>query len=149
MPEVAAISPVDTVRAFFDGIGSGDLGAIARHAAPDIVYVIYGADESTASTLPWAGRHMGHDAVRAAFSAIQAELSIGEFSIDSMFADGGEVAAFGRYRATSRSTGRSFETPFGQIATVVDGLIRRCTMSEDSHAVAAAIGTGDSGQRYP
>lgn len=137
-------SPVEVVRAFFDGMESGDLQAVSRHAAADVVYVIHGQDEATASAIPWAGRHRGRIALTTALSTMQMELVIGEFAIGSMISEGGLVATAGRYRATSRSTGRCFETPFVHFATVIDGFISHCTMAEDSAAVSTAIGASDA-----
>lgn len=131
--------PVEVVRAFFNELSGGDLEAIARYTSADVVYMIYGDDEATAAAVPWAGRHQGHAALKTVFSAIYAELRIEEFSISAMFGESELVAIFGHYRAASVSTGRTFSTPFAQRAKVVNGAIVECIMSEDSHAVAAAI----------
>lgn len=132
-------SAVKVVRAFFDVLSAGDLGAISRFTAPDVIYVIYGEDSCANDAVPWAGRHHGHGALRTAFETIYSELRVERFTVDLMFGEGEFVAIFGQYQATSISTGRSFRTPFAQRARVVNGAIVECVMSEDSRAVAAAI----------
>jgi ketosteroid isomerase-like protein len=105
---------VKVIQDIYGDFGRGDIGSMLGKLSDDVEFISPG-------TLPWAGRHHGHEAVAAFFQRLGGALDITRFEPREFLNDGDKVAVIGFEAATSRSTGRSFEMDFVHVWTVRDG----------------------------
>jgi len=62
-----------------------------------------------------------------------------DFEMDRTFIDGTEAAVFGKAGRTVKATGKKFKEPFVMRFTIINGLITKLLMLEDSHQIEKAF----------
>lgn len=124
------------LEGFFQGTGNNDPGAIGNYLAEDIDFYI-----AESPFLPWTGKKQGKQAVINALEQLIAAHHTDEddFEMDHTFVDGTEAAVFGRAGRTVKATGKKFKEPFVMRFTIIDGLIIKLMMLEDSHQIEKAF----------
>ena len=124
---------VDTIRAGYDALATGNVPAILAMCDPAIEW-------TEAEGFPYAGTYIGPDAV---LSGVIARLGSEwtPFQVKpAEFIDGGDqVVVLGRYAATYNETGKSFDAAFAHVWTLRDGKVVRFRQYVDSALVQEAL----------
>jgi len=121
---------------FFQGTGNNDPDAIAKYLADDIDFYI-----AESPYMPWTGHKKGKQEVITALKQLIAAHHTAEddFEMDRTFIDGTEAAVFGKAGRTVKATGKKFKEPFVMRFTIINGLITKLLMLEDSHQIEKAF----------
>jgi uncharacterized protein len=103
--QVSADANIKTITTIYEAFGRGDVATILDAVTDDVDW----AAEAASSAAPWYGVRHGRDAVAAFFSDFGSTMEVEEFSPVSFAANDTEVLTVVRFRARSRSTGRTAE----------------------------------------
>jgi ketosteroid isomerase-like protein len=103
--QVSADANIKTITTIYEAFGRGDVATILDAVTDDVDW----AAEAASSAAPWYGVRHGRDAVTAFFSDFGSTMEVEEFSPVSFAANDTEVLTVVRFRARSRSTGRTAE----------------------------------------
>lgn len=124
----------DTVMAFMSAMGSGDMAAMDKLMADDMVW----HNEGDAS-LPWIGETVGKENIFQFLEVFSSNLSVTKWENEDAFASGDTVAVFGRMNGTTTNSGQEVgEFTFALRAKVRDGQVILWNWFEDSFAVSKA-----------
>ena len=122
-------------RALLEGIGGGDdPEAIAAPFATNLVFEIQGDD----GVLPWVGKKTGREAVADFNREIRMLTEPLTIDVEDILASESRAAIVGSLKTRIKATGRITATQFAIILTVVDGVVTRFQMLEDSFDVSKA-----------
>ncbi|MEM0977203.1 MAG: nuclear transport factor 2 family protein [Pseudomonadota bacterium] len=125
----------DTVMAFMDAMGGGDMETMNTLMADDMVW----HNEGDAS-LPWIGETVGKENIFQFLGIFSSNLSVTKWENEDAFASGDTVAVFGRMNGTTTKSGQEVgEFTFALRAKVRDGQIVLWNWLEDSFAVSQAF----------
>ncbi|UST79637.1 nuclear transport factor 2 family protein [Pseudomonas siliginis] len=114
--------------------------AAEKLAAPDATYVSLNFDNpELRKIMPWTGTNKGPKAFSSLFMKVQDYWKIENFTIDSKFSSGEEVAIFGRFTYRSVAVGRVFTSPFSIHAKVHNGKMTYFQFMEDTYASASSF----------
>lgn len=136
-PGVAA-APSWVVRAYFDAFGRSDVDAALGLLTDDVVWHVDGA-----VTVPTVGFLRGRDRVRLWLASFLDNFVPRVFAINRLFELNDEVIAFGYFRHTVVSTGRTVGSDLAIRFTVRDGRIARYQILEDSLGLTRAFDPND------
>ena len=128
------------VQSLYEAFGRGDIPFILANLASDTVWTTEGP-----ASIPYTGVRRGEKEVLGFFEALGGTLSDMKLTTDHFVAQGEAVTTFGRFAATVKSTGKSFDTPVahyfqirgGKVAVFID-IGETATMAEAYTASAAA-----------
>ena len=124
----------DTVMAFMGAMGSGDMEAMDRLMADDMVW----HNEGDAS-LPWIGGAKGKENIFAFLAVFSENLQTTKWENTDAFASGDTVAVFGKMNGITPHSGQKIgEFTFALRAKVRDGQVVLWHWFEDSFAVSQA-----------
>lgn len=124
----------DTVMAFMDAMGGGDIDAMGALMADDMTWHNEG-DKS----LPWIGETVGKENIFKFLGVFSSNLQTTLWENEDAFASGNTVSVFGRMNATLTKTGKpTGEFTFALHAKVRGGQIVLWNWLEDSFAVSQA-----------
>lgn len=128
-------SSFDTVMAFMNAMGSGDMKTMDSLMADDMVWHNEGDD-----SLPWIqGDISGKQAIFEFLPVFSSNLQTTKWENSDAFASGDTVAVFGVMAATATKTGKSTgDFAFALRAKVRDGQLILWHWFEDSFAVSQA-----------
>jgi len=87
--------------------------------------------------VPQAGERVGKAAVAEFFALLPEVQTFEQFEPRQFIAQRDKVVALGRYRGTSKATGRSYESDFAMVFTVQNGKITAFEEYTDSAAINA------------
>ena len=93
----------------------------------------------TASHVPFSGKRQGKPGVAEFFQLVATHEDFTQFEPREFVAQGDAVVAVCHYKATSKATGKTFESDFVMVFTLKDGKIVRFREFTDSAAVNAAF----------
>ena len=126
----------EVLGGFFQGTSQNDPKAIALYLAEDIDFYI-----AESPHMPWTGKKKGKQEVIKALEQLIAAHHTDEddFEMDHTFIDGTEAAVFGKAGRTVKATGKKFKEPFVMRFTIINGLITKLLMLEDSHRIEKAF----------
>lgn len=128
----------DTVMAFMDAMGSGDVAAMDKLMADDMVWHNEGD-----TRLPWIGETVGKENIFEFLGVFASNLSVTKWENEDAFASGDTVAVFGRMNGTTTNSGQDVgEFTFALRAKVRDGQVVLWNWIEDSFAVSQAYHGG-------
>jgi uncharacterized protein len=113
-------NPVQTIQAIYDAFGRGDIPFILDQLDPGVVW-----EFEAPAILSFGGIRRGPAEVVGFFEGIAAEHDNPKLAISDVFGDGGKVAAFGRYDATMKATGKAVSSPLAHFWTFRDGKVIR------------------------
>lgn len=124
----------DTVMAFMGAMGSGDMDAMGKLMADDMVWHNEGDDR-----LPWIGGASGKQNVFAFLEVFSSNLQTTKWENTDAFASGDTVAVFGVMNAVTTHSGQETgDFSFALRAKVRDGQVVLWHWFEDSFAVSQA-----------
>ncbi|MET0407281.1 MAG: nuclear transport factor 2 family protein [Hyphomicrobium sp.] len=126
---------VQTVKDFFEALGSGDKHALLAVTAKDIEWIIPGSD------WPLAGTHRGHDGLSKLLQTASESVETSFPKPPEFVAQGDQVMVIGFAKGTVKATKKTFEDYFVFAITVRDGKLTRIREYVDTQALARAAST--------
>lgn len=123
------------VRSLYDSFGRGDLKSILDRLDPSIDWIF----STSASAIPWCGRHSGVEGATSFFKALTDNLDFEVFEPRLFFAAGDNVTVLGRTLARVKSTGKKFDSEWAHVFTFKGGKIERFQEFYDTAAIVDAI----------
>jgi ketosteroid isomerase-like protein len=132
---VSADANIKTITQVYEAFGRGDVAAILDAITDDVDW----AAEAASSAAPWYGVRHGRDAVAAFFSDFGSTMEVEEFTPVSFAANDTDVLTVVRFRARSRSTGKTSEMNLHHYFKFRDGKIAYYRGSEDSAQTEAVL----------
>ena len=122
---------IDTVRAIYDAIATGDTAAIAARLAPDIRI------EQTPE-LPWGGVFEGLAGFAQFSKTLRAHID-SRVAVDRIFEAGADVVVIGRTIGQTKAKAAPFEVAVTHVLTVRDGKVTQARYFIDTPAMLAAL----------
>jgi uncharacterized protein len=122
---------IEIVRGIYDALARLDLDALLAICDPACVI-------TQDASLPWGGRHVGHDGVAAFALALVGSIE-SAVTIESLFEADGQVIQCGRTRGTVRANGNAFDVPEVHVWSLQDGNVTAAHFAIDTPAMLAAL----------
>ena len=124
------------VQDAYAAFGRGDIPTLLGYLTDDIHWqpVI-----GTAKHVPFSGERKGKAAVAEFFKQVSENEEFQLFEPREFVAQGDRVVAIGHYRGVTKSTGRTFDSPFVMVFTLRDGKVATFREFTDSAAINAAF----------
>jgi uncharacterized protein len=130
-----------TIDEFLGRVAAGDPEGIAQLFADQVDWRLDWPDGDYSQTVPWIRHRSTRADVADNFRQIGEHHVPGESDarVHAVLVDGTDAVVLGEVAHTAKPTGRSYVAAFALHLTVVDGLITRYHIYEDSLAVAQAF----------
>ncbi|WP_205388954.1 nuclear transport factor 2 family protein [Sulfitobacter sp. JL08] len=126
---------LDTVMAFMETMGGGDMDRMGALMANDMVWQNEGDPD-----LPWIGTWQGKETIFGFLGTSSQNVQVTRWENQDAFASGDTVAVFGRMRLRLTASGaETDEFTFALRAKVRDGQVVLWNWFEDSYAVSQAF----------
>lgn len=125
---------VETVTAFFEKLGAGDLPGALAFCTEDVVLHFPGP-----KTIPHAGSWHGRRGLADFFHKVHDALEVESFSTIGLLGEGEVAVVLGTARMTPRATGRSYEEHWVLVFQVKEGRITELREHHDTAAIAEAF----------
>ena len=125
---MSADANIKTITQVYEAFGRGDVAAILDAVTDDVDW----AAEAASSGAPWYGVRHGRDAVAPFFSDFGSTMEVEEFTPVSFAANDTDVLSVVRFRARSRSTGKTAEMNLHHYFKFRDGKIAYYRGTEDT-----------------
>ena len=125
----------NTVKAMYAAFGRGDIPALLNSLADRIEWEIPGRQDG----IPFAGTYRGRDSVGQFFTLMAESIDYNLFEPREFIAQGNQVIALGRYKATAKPSGNTFETEWAMAWTLSEGKATHFRVYDDTSAVLAAL----------
>jgi uncharacterized protein len=109
---------IQTLKGIYAAFGRGDIATVMSHVGEDVVWQAEGPAE-----LVFTGIRHGLAETAGFFAGIAQEHADPKLEMTDFLASGDSVAAFGRYEATLRRSGRRVNSPVGHLFKFRDGKI--------------------------
>ena len=124
------------VQDAYAAFGRGDIPTLLTYLTDDIHWqpVI-----GTATHVPFSGERKGKVGVAEFFKQVSEAEDFQLFEPREFVAQGDTVVAIGHYRAVTKATGRTFDSPFVMVFTLRDGKVASFREFTDSAAINAAF----------
>jgi ketosteroid isomerase-like protein len=132
---VSADVKIKTIEQVYEAFGRGDVAAILDAVTDDVDW----AAETASTGAPWYGVHHGRDAVAEFFTAFGSAMEVQEFRPISFAANDTDVLTVVRFRARSRSTGKTAAMDLHHFFTFRDGKIAYYRGTEDTAQTEAVL----------
>jgi uncharacterized protein len=123
---------IDIITRLYEAFAQQDLDGLLALVDPACVIT---QDPS----LPWGGRHKGHDGV-ATFAVTLVGTIDSTVTIESLFEADGQVIQCGHTSGTVRANGNAFDIPEVHVWTLKDGMVVAAHFAIDTPAMLAALG---------
>jgi len=133
---------LEKVKSMYAAFGRGDAGYILDGLAEDVEWILEGP-----AILPFAGTRRGRTEVTGFFEALATTQTNHKLTIDTYVAQGDVVATMGRYAATVKATGRSFDSKVAHFFTFRDGKVAKFADFVDTAQMASAYETAAAAAR--
>ncbi len=124
------------VQDAYAAFGRGDIPSLLGYLTDDVQWR---PAVGTGTHVPFAGERSGKAAVAEFFKLVADSETFQQFEPREFIAQGSIVAAIGHYRATTKSTRKSFESDFVMVFTFRDGKVSAFREFTDSAAINAAF----------
>ena len=128
------MSNIDIIRNLYADLNHGDLANVLDACTDDCRWSIPGAPE-----LPYAGVHVGKEAIRNFFRRMRKALYIQSFVPTRFLEDKDLVVAIGHYSGAARPTDRPFASTWVHCWWLRDGRVANFGDSQDTLAVARCL----------
>lgn len=127
------------VQDAYAAFGRGDIPALLGYLTDDVSWqpVI-----GTSAQVPFSGRRKGKAAVADFFRIVAEAEDFQQFEPREFVAQGDKVVAIGHYKATSKSTRKSFEADFVMVFALRNGQVYDFREFTDSAAIDASFAVG-------
>ena len=132
---MSADANIKTITQVYEAFGRGDVAAIIDTVTDDVDW----AAEAASSAAPWYGVRHGRDAVAAFFSDFGSTMEVEEFTPVSFAANDTDVLTMVRFRARSRSTGKTAAMNLHHYFKFRDGKIAYYRGTEDTAQTETAL----------
>ena len=132
---MSADANIKTITQVYEAFGRGDVAAILDAVTDDVDW----AAEAASSAAPWYGVRHGRDAVAAFFSDFGSTMEVEEFTPVSFAANDTDVLTMVRFRARSRSTGKTAAMNLHHYFKFRDGKIAYYRGTEDTAQTQAVL----------
>ena len=132
---MSADANIKTIAEVYQAFGRGDVAAILDAVTDDVDW----AAEAASSAAPWYGVRHGKEAVAAFFAAFGSTMEVEEFTPVSFAANETDVLTLVRFRARSRSTGKSASMNLHHYFRFRDGKVAYYRGTEDSAQTEAVL----------
>ena len=132
---MSADANIKTITQVYEAFGRGDVAAILDAVTDDVDW----AAEAASSAAPWYGVRHGRDAVAAFFSDFGSTMEVEEFTPVSFAANDTDVLTMVRFRARSRSTGKTAAMNLHHYFKFRDGKIAYYRGTEDTAQTETAL----------
>ena len=132
---MSADANIKTIAEVYQAFGRGDVAAIIDTVTDDVDW----AAEAASSAAPWYGVRHGKDAVAAFFSDFGSTMEVEEFIPVSFAANDTDVLTMVRFRARSRSTGKTAAMNLHHYFKFRDGKIAYYRGTEDTAQTETAL----------
>ncbi len=126
---------IKTIEEIYQAFGRGDVAAILDAVTDDVDW----AGETSSTGAPWYGVRHGKDGVAAFFTAFGSAMEVEEFTPVSLAANDTDVLTVVRFRARSRSTGKSTAMDLHHYFKFRDGKIAYYRGTEDTAQTEAVL----------
>ena len=124
-----------TIMSVYEAFGRGDVAAILDAVTSDVDW----AAEADPAVAPWHGVRHGQEAVGTFFADFGSTMEVEEFTPVSFAANDTDVLTVVRFRARSRSSGKTAEMNLHHYFKFRDGKIAYYRGSEDSAQTEAVL----------
>ena len=132
---VSADTNIKTIVQIYEAFGRGDVAAIPDGITDDVDW----AAETTSTAAPWYGVRHGKESVAGFFAAFGSAMEVEEFTPVSFAANDTDVLTVVRFRARSRSTGKTVAMDLHHFFRFRDGKIAYYRGTEDTAQTEAAL----------
>jgi uncharacterized protein len=132
---VSADVKIKTIEEVYQAFGRGDVAAILDAVTDDVDW----ATETSSTAAPWYGVRHGKDGVAAFFTAFGSAMEVEEFTPVSLAANDTDVLTVVRFRARSRSTGKTLAMDLHHYFKFRDGKIAYYRGTEDTAQTGAVL----------
>jgi hypothetical protein len=124
------------VQDAYAAFGRGDIPGLLDLMTDDIQWQpVLG----TAKHVPFSGSRKGKAGVAEFFKIVGETEDFQQFEPREFIAQNDKVVALGHYRAVTRATGKTFDSPFAMVFTLRGGKVAEFREFTDSAAVNAAF----------
>jgi ketosteroid isomerase-like protein len=119
------------------------LASLGAGADPDEIAALFSVDvqfviDGDVGALPWIGRQTGRSAVTGFIRGTRSLIEQTRLDVQDVLAGDEQAVILGELTSKILATGKTVDTAFAIVLTVVDGSITRFRMLEDSFAVSRA-----------
>jgi len=124
----------DTVRAFYDALGRGDVPGLLGLLHPDLHW-------TEAQGFPYYSGvwRQPQDVLDKLIVPLMRDWDQFSAVADDFIAQGDRVVSLGAYGGVSKATGKTLRAPFAHVWRVADGKLQRFDMYTDTLLVAKAM----------
>jgi uncharacterized protein len=126
-----AIADIEIIKQVYQAFDHQNLDALFTLVDPDCVL-------TQDASLPWGGRHVGHDGLTAFGLALVGAIDSAA-TVESLFEADGQVIQCGRTKGTVRANGNAFDIPEVHVWTLKDGVVVAAHFAIDTPAMLAAL----------
>jgi uncharacterized protein len=126
---------IRAITQVYEAFGRGEVAAILDAVTDDVDW----AAEATSAAAPWYGVRHGKDGVAEFFAAFGSAMEVEEFTPVSFAANDTDVHTVVRFRARSRSTGRTAAMDLHHFFVFRDGKIAYYRGTEDTAQTEAVL----------
>ena len=124
----------EIVKEMYAAFGRGDVPAVLSHVAEDVSW-----EAEMPERLTWGGIRRGPAEAAGFFMGLAAEQENQVLEMTEFFEKPGAVAAFGRYSATVKASGKRVDSPVGHYFGFRDGKVIRYVNLVNSGAFLEAL----------
>ena len=128
------MSNTETVQDLYAAYGRGDLPAILAKLSDDVVWESEGP-----AIVSFSGIRHGKSEAKGFFEALAADHANPQLAISEYVASGDSVMTLGRYTATMKATGKTFDSPIAHYWKVHDGKVVRYVGLANTAAAVDAL----------
>jgi len=133
---MSEVQNTTVVQHAYAAFGRGDIPSLLETLTDDVSWrSVIGA----ASYVPFAGERRGRAAVAEFFRIVSEVEEFSQFEPREFVAQGDTVVAIGHYAATTKATGRRFESDFVMVFTLTDGRVAAFREYTDTASINAAF----------
>jgi uncharacterized protein len=120
-----------------------DIKNVRSLTTKDVTYVSLNHENPDLKRImPWCGTSRGPESIVKTFVDVGRFWRVKSFNTEAMFADGENVAVFGRFAYESAVLSKTVTSPFAVFAKVRDGRCVYMQFMEDTFATAASFRSG-------
>jgi uncharacterized protein len=132
---MSAETNIKAIADVYEAFGRGDVAAILNAVSDDVDW----AAEAASTAAPWYGVRHGREAVAKFFSDFGSTMEVEEFTPVSFAANDTDVLTVVRFRARSRSTGKTADMDLHHYFKFRDGKIAYYRGTEDTAQTEAVL----------
>jgi ketosteroid isomerase-like protein len=122
---------IEIIKTIYEAFAQQDLATLLALVDP-------ACEITQDASLPWGGRHVGHDGV-ATFAVALVGAIDSTVTIESLFEADGQVIQCGRTKGNVRANGNGFDVPEVHIWTLREGKVVAAHFAIDTPAMLAAL----------